>query len=194
MDDCKGCDRAGQPLSGAATTSSALDETASSHSWSYTQCIGDLAVSGIESRSLVRNTGGGVSECCAIHPVAAGAHVAGHTFQLALEPRKDELPSRNGARIYLADECVEGAFGQSRYAALPLLGRTLSFTVDLSSAGCGCNAVRTHSPRFAHHSAYSYLCETVIPLSLSSCCDLCWPPLASLLPIALPPSLCCTRS
>ena len=36
--------------------------------------------------------------------------------------------------------CSEGAYNHSEYAALQLLDKTLSFVVDLSAAGCGCNA------------------------------------------------------
>jgi len=40
------------------------------------------------------------------------------------------------SRIYLSDSC--GPLPSS-YSAWTLLGRTVSFTVDLSAAGCGCN-------------------------------------------------------
>ena len=41
------------------------------------------------------------------------------------------------SRYYLADAC--GPFPQA-YSAWQLGGRTISYTVDLSNAGCGCNA------------------------------------------------------
>jgi hypothetical protein len=147
--ECLGCNagdvEAQEPKSSSdGTTSSATAAAAALTTYSYAQCIGDLAVSGsLESRQLVRNTGGGSSDCCAIHPIAAGARTTqGHTFELALEPRDTAsgLPSRNGARVYLADSCVEGAYEQTRFAAVPLLGSTLAFSVDLSNAECGCNA------------------------------------------------------
>ena len=46
---------------------------------------------------------------------------------------------RNGARVYFADECVEGHYHPDRYTALQLLGNTFSVTIDLSSASCSCN-------------------------------------------------------
>ena len=39
-----------------------------------------------------------------------------------------------------AYSCAEGDYTRTRYASVPLLGRTLSLTVDISSAECGCNA------------------------------------------------------
>jgi len=53
-----------------------------------------------------------------------------------------------GAHRYLASDCAEHPgsrwteddYTAVRYARVPLLGRTLSFTVDLSSVGCGCVA------------------------------------------------------
>jgi hypothetical protein len=47
---------------------------------------------------------------------------------------------RNGGRAYLATSCEDGAYDHAEYAALPLLDKTFSYTVDLSAAGCGCNA------------------------------------------------------
>uniref|UniRef100_A0A7S2E5V8 cellulose 1,4-beta-cellobiosidase (non-reducing end) n=1 Tax=Haptolina brevifila TaxID=156173 RepID=A0A7S2E5V8_9EUKA len=91
--------------------------------------------------SVVRNTGGGTSNCCKEHPIAAGAlvdHGSG-AISLELQPRNNQQ-GRNGARAYLADTCDEGRYDHSAYAAWDLLGRSLSFTVDLSSADCGCVA------------------------------------------------------
>lgn len=42
-------------------------------------------------------------------------------------------------RAYLADDCTSGEFNHTEYLALPLLGRRLTYTTDLSQAGCGCN-------------------------------------------------------
>jgi len=49
------------------------------------------------------------------------------------------VPGMKG-RTYFADSCTSGAYDPHRYAAVPMLGRTLRYTVDLSGAGCGCNA------------------------------------------------------
>lgn len=84
---------------------------------------------------VVRNSG--CSGCP--HTTAAAVTVKDGAIQLALEPLTSSESSRNGARAYLARSCTEGAYNHSAYAALALLGKTLSFTVDLSAAGCGCN-------------------------------------------------------
>ena len=57
---------------------------------------------------------------------------------------------RNGARIYFADDparqrgaagrCEVSSHSEVAYAGWRLLGREISFTVDLSAAECGCNA------------------------------------------------------
>lgn len=110
--------------------------------FSMAQCIGDLAIEGFDAaHTLVRNTGGGTSACCSIHPRAAPARAMDATLELPLQARLgSSQPSRNGARVYLAESCTEGSYAETRYAATKLLGKTLSVTVDLSAAECGCNA------------------------------------------------------
>ena len=115
---------------------SALASTAYSHA----QCIGSLATAGLSASSLVRNPGGGTAPCCWMHPIAAPARVAGAAMQLQLQPRDPAKVSRNSARVYLADSCTEGDYASTTYASPSLLGKTLSLTVDLSAAQCGCNA------------------------------------------------------
>ena len=126
--------------------------------WLHHRCIGQLAVSHPEERSvvLVRNPGGGTSECCHMHPVAAPARTDGASaVQLMLEPRSDANRaswfSRNGARVYFAQadvaaasdtpqsEC-RGGVDYTQYSAWHLLDQTLAFTIDLSSTECGCLA------------------------------------------------------
>jgi len=48
------------------------------------------------------------------------------------------LPHLKG-RAYFADSCQAGKYNFNDYVALGLLGKSLRFTADLSSAGCGCN-------------------------------------------------------
>ena len=118
-------------------------------SWSYEQCMGTLITSGLtlpgsstggsDRLELARNTGGGTASCCAQHPVAAPARVLGSSIQVGLLPLEDSKASRNGGRVYLSDACEEGAPSATNYAGLKLLGNTLSVTVDLSGALCGCN-------------------------------------------------------
>ena len=112
-------------------------------SWSHDTCVGQLTMSlrgSLQQKWVVRNRGGGTAACCANHPVAAPARINNdRSVQLKLEQRADDEGSRNGARVYFADECVEGHYHPDRYAALLLLGKTLSVTLDLSSALCSCN-------------------------------------------------------
>jgi len=44
------------------------------------------------------------------------------------------------SRAYLAMSCTAGEYHNEDYANLHLLGKTLSYTVDLNQVGCGCNA------------------------------------------------------
>ena len=126
--------------------------------WSYgTTSIGAMRVSAHHGRtvSIVRNPGGGSAKCCKHYPVAAPARVLGHALQLRLLPREADtvrdqqglprLPSRNSARVYFSDPLLPpslppATYGEVPYAAWHLLGKRLAFTVDLSAAGCGCNA------------------------------------------------------
>jgi len=43
-------------------------------------------------------------------------------------------------RTYFAESCSEDSYEAVEYKALPLLGRTIKWTIDLNGAGCGCNA------------------------------------------------------
>jgi hypothetical protein len=109
--------------------------------FSRAQCVGDMEADLLGGKAaIVRNTGGGTSHCCRKHPVAAGALIQGDLLQLPLEPREPGKSSRNGARVYVAELCKEGDYHATRFSALELLGRTLSVTVNLSAASCGCNA------------------------------------------------------
>merc|ERR1719276_658984 len=51
-----------------------------------------------------------------------------------------ELVPRMGSRAYFASTCSAGKYSNEQYLALDLRRKTLRFTVDLSGAGCGCNA------------------------------------------------------
>jgi len=44
------------------------------------------------------------------------------------------------SRAYLGNSCADGDFKQSEYMKVNWMGKRLSFTVDLSEVGCGCNA------------------------------------------------------
>lgn len=43
-------------------------------------------------------------------------------------------------RAYFANSCTPGEYHYSRYSGIPLLGKKISYMIDLSQAGCGCNA------------------------------------------------------
>jgi hypothetical protein len=53
---------------------------------------------------------------------------------------RGELVAHMNGRAYFADECTAGKYDNKQYLALDLLGKVLSYSVDLSGAGCGCNA------------------------------------------------------
>mmetsp|Transcript_44973 Transcript_44973/g.95913 ORF Transcript_44973/g.95913 Transcript_44973/m.95913 type:complete len:915 (-) Transcript_44973:333-3077(-) len=86
-------------------------------------CPGDFQVDGHGKVSLV--------------PFGWKAADAAH---VEVTPRGHVLSPRMGSRGYFADTCVPGVYNHSQYLALKLLGKTLSYTVDISGATCGCNA------------------------------------------------------
>mmetsp|Transcript_26950 Transcript_26950/g.68523 ORF Transcript_26950/g.68523 Transcript_26950/m.68523 type:complete len:367 (-) Transcript_26950:237-1337(-) len=49
------------------------------------------------------------------------------------------IPHMKG-RTYFGDTCTEGIYSPTNYASLQLLGKRMRYSVDLSEAGCGCNA------------------------------------------------------
>jgi len=52
----------------------------------------------------------------------------------------DTISPHMKGRSYFGTSCHEGDYAQSEYAAMFLLGKTLTYQVDLSGASCGCNA------------------------------------------------------
>ena len=106
-------------------------------------CVGVVHVDGVGEMSVVRNTGsaGSASEAAAVSLVRDAQTGLNTGITLHLEPRKsNRTRSRNGARVYLANRCIEGTYSSRDYAHLHLLNRTLSFTVDLSvPVACGCS-------------------------------------------------------
>jgi len=51
-----------------------------------------------------------------------------------------EVAPAMGGRAYFAEACTAGTYNHSQYLALDLRGKTLRYTTDVSSLGCGCNA------------------------------------------------------
>ena len=97
------------------------------------RCAGVVPIAGQNGSTaryhLARHVGGGAS--ARVSPSGA--------IHLHLRRRHGQSTSRPGSRAYFADRCDEaGLSDASSYAALSVLGKTLSFTVDLSQATCGC--------------------------------------------------------
>jgi hypothetical protein len=65
---------------------------------------------------------------------------AGQTTADQIEVQGDTLVAHMGGRGYFGDTCVENTYNPSYYKGFPLLGNTLKYTMDMSGAGCGCNA------------------------------------------------------
>jgi len=59
---------------------------------------------------------------------------------IPLEVQGNDITVHMDGRAYFADACTAGSYDHNQYLALPLLGRKLVYTIDLSGAGCGCNA------------------------------------------------------
>lgn len=64
---------------------------------------------------------------------------AGVGADVAVQDARRVLTSM-GSRAYFADACAAGRYDHKQYLAPKLLGKTLRYSVDLSKAGCGCNA------------------------------------------------------
>jgi len=58
------------------------------------------------------------------------------------------------SRAYFAEGCTAGEYDHKRYANVKLLGKTISYTVDVSSVGCGCDA-QVHLVPMRHSSEKS---------------------------------------
>ena len=105
------------------------------------KCLGGVDVTGTSGQAqVIRNTG--CSDCP--WPVSAPAEVtsAGEVLMKLTAGRPGGSKSRDGSRVYLGapgGTCATTAYNHSEYAALQLLGKTLSFDVNLSAASCGCN-------------------------------------------------------
>lgn len=74
------------------------------------------------------------------------------------------IPHYKG-RSYFADACRPGEYNNTDYAAVPLLGRSITFTTNLAEAGCGCN-VALYLTSLHQHSEVStckdYYCDANI--------------------------------
>lgn len=97
---------------------------------------------------LVNAGAADLQQCVGTVPVAGGAHYSLIATKKNM-PWKPAGPVQNEGgtvapemwgRAYLAEQCIEGAYSNTDYAAIRLLGKRLVYTVDVSQAGCGCNA------------------------------------------------------
>lgn len=88
------------------------------------QCPGSLGVLGYGSVALTNTAFDTPGEPATIVEAKDGTTVVAHM----------------GGRAYFSESCSTGQYDPSRYVAVNLLGKTLSYTTDVSGAGCGCNA------------------------------------------------------
>ncbi|CAK0859706.1 unnamed protein product [Prorocentrum cordatum] len=73
----------------------------------------------------------------AVQVIAAGANIPGDPAGAA-EVGGDAVRVSKSGRVYFAEACADGAYAPGEYSSINLLGRRLSFSVDLSGAQCGC--------------------------------------------------------
>ena len=99
-------------------------------------CMGEISVGEDATVQIIRNN----------HSSPGGAFyysgpvtVSGDSVSPGMD---DEVKSgsRDGGRAYFGKSCTEGEYHETDYVAWQLLDKSLSYTVDLSTAGCGCNA------------------------------------------------------
>jgi hypothetical protein len=88
-----------------------------------TTCPGTMSIPGLGLTALINTKSD--SETTAVHQI---------------DVQGDTLVAHMGGRAYFGDQCVENTYDNNYYAASPLLGNTLRYTIDLAGAGCGCNA------------------------------------------------------
>lgn len=87
------------------------------------QCPGSATVQGLGDVKLVNSRVTKDGTPCAAVDVQPGGWIAPHL----------------GGRTYFASSCTTGSYDNKAYEAIPLLGKTVQYTVDLGGAGCGCN-------------------------------------------------------
>jgi len=88
-----------------------------------TQCVGKVKVKGIGQQAVVATQ------------LNQPGMPAGPVMNIAGNVRPDMW-----GRAYFANGCTEGTYSNTEYSAWKLLGKRLTYTTDVSQAGCGCNA------------------------------------------------------
>jgi len=64
---------------------------------------------------------------------------AADAAKVEMLPKGHRITPHKGSRVYFADRCNAGRYNNTHYLAVKLLGKKMSYTVDLAGAGCGCN-------------------------------------------------------
>ena len=125
--DCNGCDGCAavlETLAEAKLPLLARDPVPGGWSAWERHCAGPLAVDGLTE------------------PVYAV--LSPGTDSSGVKISSDGLMLSHNVRLYFATRC---SLDPSAYVAWALPGRTLSFTLDLDRAGCGCNVAPYREPR-----------------------------------------------
>jgi len=96
------------------------------------QCPGDVEVEGYGAITLVN----------------AKWNVPGQRASPVFAKNKSSVVVNMDGRTYFAKKgkCSDGNYSNRDYISLKLLGKALKYTVDLSGAGCGCNAALSLVP------------------------------------------------
>lgn len=109
--------RAAAPLALARATAASAVEDA---------CPGSIAVTGLDEPVSLVPAGWGLP--------------GGLPELLEVDSDRGTVAPGYGSRGYFAASCAAGSYDRGQYTALNLLGKTLRYMVNLSGAGCGCNA------------------------------------------------------
>jgi hypothetical protein len=80
----------------------------------------------------------GLGDAALVSARRLGKWTAGPARQI--EVKGETLVAHLNGRAYFGEKCNEGVYDPNAYQTLPLLGNTLTYTVDVSGAGCGCDA------------------------------------------------------
>lgn len=75
----------------------------------------------------------------AVSVTNAGANTPGSTVG-QLTVAGTTVTAFMNARTYFADSCSEGVYSNTKYSAMKLLGKKITFKTEIGDAGCGCNA------------------------------------------------------
>eukprot|EP00913_Durusdinium_trenchii_P031800 g29784.t1 len=111
-------------LSGGHGSSFFKKETSALWSASGGKCSGTLEVSNLGEFSLISASVNKPGD-------PASRDIVGDGLSVTLGMK---------SRAYFGNACTEGAFDQSEYMKENFMNKRVSYTVDLSGVGCGCNA------------------------------------------------------